>query len=135
MEDEIFKISKNKIMAKSLYEMAKERLMDIDSKAKTYKIVEDYYEIIKELITALMYHNGFKTLSHKMLITYLKENYKEFQEFEIISMDNLRKLRNNIVYYGQRVDKEFLINNEKELINIINKLFRILTLKLNDESE
>lgn len=131
MSDEIFKISKNQIRAKSLVEMAEERLADINTEAKTYKIVEEYYEIIKELITALMYLNGFKTLSHKMLIVYLGKNFKEIDKSEIILIDDLRKLRNNIAYYGQKVEKEFLINNEKEIKTIINKLLKILRENLN----
>ena len=125
MDDEIFKISKNEIRSDSLIEMAKERFNDIKKESKTYKIIEEYYEIIKELITALMYSDGFKTLSHKMLIFYLEKNYKNFNKSEILLIDELRKLRNNIVYYGQKVEKEFLINNEEEIISIINKLFKL----------
>ena len=130
MNDEIFKISKNNIRAKSLVEMAKERFEDIKSESKTYKIIEQYYEIIKELITALMYCDGFKTLSHKMLIVYLEKNYKRFNKSEIILIDELRKLRNNIVYYGQKIEKEFLINNEKDIKLIIKKLFDIAGSKI-----
>ena len=125
MEDEIFKISKNKVRSESLIEMAKERFNDIKIESKTYKIIEEYYEIIKELITALMYSNGYKTLSHKMLIVYLEKNYQDLDKSEIILINELRKLRNNILYYGQKVEKEFLINNKKEIISIINKLFRL----------
>ncbi len=128
MNNEIFKISKNKIRIKSLIEMAKERFNDINKETKTYKIIEEYYEIIKELITALMYSNGFKTLSHKMLIVYLEQNYKEFDKSQIILIDELRKLRNNILYYGQKIEKEFLINNENDIKLIINKLFKIVKL-------
>ena len=71
----------------------------------------------------MMYANGLKTLNHKMLIVYLSDNHKEFDKSEIILIDELRKLRNNIVYYGQRVEKEFLINDEKDIIVIIKRLF------------
>ena len=125
MNEEIFKITQNKIRAKSLVDMAKERLGDINKEAKTYKIIEEYYEIIKELITALMYSQGFKTLSHKALVEYLDKNFKEFDKSEIILIDSLRKLRNNIVYYGQKVEREFLINHEKRMIEIIKKLFGV----------
>ena len=122
MDDEIFSISKNKTRAKSLIEMAQERLDDIKTESKVYKIIEEYYEIIKELITATMYLDGFKTLSHKKLVDYLAENYKEFNKSEIILIDELRRLRNNIVYYGHKVNKEFLINHEDRINNIIQKL-------------
>jgi len=125
MSDEIFRITKSPIRAKSLIEMARERFSDIDKNLKTYKIIEEYYEIIKELITAIMYSNGFKTLSHKMLIVYLERTSKDFDKSEIILIDELRRLRNDIVYYGQKIEKEFLINNKKEITFIIKKLFNI----------
>jgi len=125
MSDEIFRITKSPIRAKSLIEMARERFSDIDKNLKTYKIIEEYYEIIKELITAIMYSNGFKTLSHKMLIVYLERTSKDFDKSEIILIDELRRLRNDIVYYGQKIEKEFLINNKKEVTFIIKKLFNI----------
>jgi len=126
MDDEIFKITKNSVRAESLVEMARERFGDIHKESKTYKIIEEYYEVIKELITALMYSQGFKTLSHKSLVSYLENNFKEFNKGEIILIDNLRKLRNNIVYYGQKVEKEFLINHEKNIKFIIEKLFEVI---------
>ena len=99
MDEAIFRIEKSVNRADSLKKMSEERLEDIKSETKTYKIIEEYYEIIKELITALMYADGFKTLSHKSLIYYLEKNYKEFDKGEIILIDGLRKLRNNITYY------------------------------------
>ena len=92
MEDEIFRISRNPIRAKALKELALDRLDDIKNEKKSYKIIGEYYEIIKELITALMYSNGLKTLSHKALIYYLEKNYKEFTKQEIILADDLRKI-------------------------------------------
>ena len=130
MADEIFRISKNNIRSESLRDMSIERLEDINKESKTYKIVEEYYEIIKELLTALMYADGVKTLSHKILVEYLENNYKEFDKSQIILIDDLRKLRNNIVYYGQKVEKEFLINHEREIKLIINKLLQVLNYKL-----
>ncbi len=130
MSEEIFRISKSNNRAESLRNMAKERLEDIKIEKKPYKIIEEYYEIIKELITAIMYADGFKTLSHKSLILYLEKNYEQFNKGEIILIDELRKLRNNIVYYGQKVEEEFLINNKQSIERIIKKLTSILEDKL-----
>ena len=78
MDEEIFKISKDKERAQDLLEMAKERLelLKLIPKDKTYKIIEEYYEIIKELLTAVMYLDGYKTLSHIKLIEYFSSRYK-----------------------------------------------------------
>ena len=129
MSEEIFKVTPNIIRATALLKMAKDRLEDISKETKTYKIIEQYYEVIKELITAIMYTDGFKTLSHKSLIYYIQQNYKEFTKEETILADELRKLRNNIVYYGQTIDKSFLINKEKLIIQIINKLIKLVDTK------
>ena len=129
MSEEIFKVTPNTIRATALLKMAKDRLGDISKETKTYKIIEQYYEVIKELITAIMYADGFKTLSHKSLIYYIQQNYKEFTKEETILADELRKLRNNIVYYGQTIDKSFLINKEKLIIQIINKLIKLVDIR------
>ena len=86
--DEIFKISKDKERAEDLFEMAKERLelLKLIPKDKAYKIIEEYYEIIKELLTAIMYIDGCKTLSHIKLIEYFSSNYKELDENQINSL-------------------------------------------------
>ena len=124
--DEIFKVSKNIVRAKALREMAEDRLLDIKKEEKTYKIVEQYYEVMKELMTAIMYSDGFKTLSHKVLIGYFKDNYsKLFSSFEFDLMDETRRLRNDIMYYGKNVDNSFLVNKEAQLKIIIKKLFGV----------
>ena len=55
----------------------KERIKLQDRKRMTALILSDYYEIIKELSTALLLLDGYKTLSHKDLIDYVNTNYKE----------------------------------------------------------
>ncbi|MFH1591840.1 MAG: hypothetical protein ABIB47_00530 [Candidatus Woesearchaeota archaeon] len=127
--DEIFKISKDKERTKSLQEMAKERIekiIPVLPKELPYKIIEEYYEVIVQLITAIMYANGFKTLSHVSLIDYLAKNYKGFESNEIRIVDTLRRVRHGTVYYGKKAEKEFLINNESAIKEIIEKLFLII---------
>lgn len=131
MDESIFRISKSIPRAKSLKYMAEDRLNDIKHEKKPYKIVEQYYEVIKELITASMYADGLKTLSHKSLISYLEGNYsKLFEKYEFIFIDETRKLRNDILYYGKQVDASFLVNNEEKLKIIIKKLIKIVNEKL-----
>ena len=123
----IFRISKNPVRAKALLEMAKERFNDATDETKTYKLIEQYYETIKELINSIMYINGLKTLSHKSLIEYLEKDYKKyFNKEDLLIIDELRMLRNHIMYYGKKVDKIFIKNNESSIKRIINKLFKIV---------
>ena len=132
MSEEIFKISKDIERAKALLGMSKERFgsIKIFPKNLVYRIAEEYYEIIKELLTAIMYSDGYKTLSHKMLITYLADNYSLLKDSERFLMDSLRKLRNDLVYYGKKISQEFLENNQKEIDKIINKLIKFVEKKL-----
>ena len=130
MDEEIFRMSKSAARARSLKYMAEDRLADIKNEKKPYKIVEQYYEVIKELITALMYADGYKTLSHKSLILYLENYYSaNFGKDEFILMDDTRKLRNDILYYGRQVDQSFLINHEEKLKIIITKLINLVNKK------
>jgi len=130
MDNEIFKITPDKIRAEDLFIIANERLNDIIKvlpKDKSYKILEEYYEAILELITALMYVDGYKTLSHVKAIEYLSKNYSVLSDFQLGLIDNLRKIRHGIVYYGRKVSQDFLINNQEEILiiaNIINKLLK-----------
>jgi len=133
--EEIFKITKDRERAEDLFIMAKERLdiIKILPKDKTYKIIEEYYEIIVELITSVMYLDGYKTLSHVELINYFKKNYSELDDSEIQLSDSLRKFRHGIVYYGKKISSEFLENNEKNIQKIISKLIKFTEKKLKNE--
>ena len=70
--------------------------------------------------------DGYKTLSHKDLIDYVKEKYKEFSQHEISVLDNLRILRNRIAYEGFHIEKSHLSRNEYLFKSIIIKLRKIL---------
>ena len=130
---EVFKISKDNERARSLFETAKDRLEVVKLVyGRTYKVVEEYYEVIKELLNSLMYIDGFKTLSHKSLINYFSENYNELEDSQIRIIDVLRRSRNGIVYYGEKISKDFLINNEEDIKEIIRVLIKLVEGKLNE---
>jgi hypothetical protein len=128
MNEEIFKIRKDKERAKEILKLAKDRfeLIEIYPKSKTYKIVEEYYEAIKGLIVSSMYKNGFKTLSHKSLINWLENKYSTITDREIELLDNLRKLRNGSLYYGEKINKLFLENNKDKIENLFKKLLKLI---------
>jgi len=125
--EKIFKISKDVERAKDLFNISKERLgiIKIIKKNRPYKILEEYYEIILGLITSIMYMDGYKTLSHVSAIEYLSKNYKVISENQIRIINNIRKLRHGIVYYGKKIKQEYLINYEQEIKIIIKKLFNL----------
>lgn len=83
--------------------------------------VEAYYDIIKELIFAHLYKNGYNCTNHLCLIAYLSEKFEDF-DFEIQKIDELRKIRNEINYRGFTVNKDYLERNEPEFKNIVKIL-------------
>ncbi len=89
-------------------------------------IAEGRYEIIKELVTALMLLDGWMTLSHESLIRYLAENYAEFMREELDFLDDFQKLRNDIGYRGKQVAPEFLERHEAIIGEITEKLKAII---------
>ncbi len=132
--EEIFRISKDRERAKDLIEMAEERveMLRLIPKDKAYKIVEEHYEIIKEMLTAIMYLDGYKTLSHIKLIEYFSENYKKLDSNQIRLIDTLRKYRNGIVYYGKKISRDFLRNNEDDIKEIAKTLFTLAKKKMKE---
>lgn len=134
MDDEIFRITKDNERAKDLFVRAKDRfnIMRVLPRDKPYKFIEEYYEVIKELLTALMYIEGYKTLSHKKLIEYFSENYRDLDIQQIKIIDTLRKFRNESMYYGKIISEIFLTNNEDEIKHIIQILIVLTEKKLRE---
>jgi len=98
---DLIKIQPDAERARSIVKLAKLRYTRI----KTYEhetesplIIEGYYEVIKELITAILFIDGYKTLSHKDLIEYMRTNYSQTLSGNDLNLaDQLRKYRNKIV--------------------------------------
>ena len=83
--------------------------------------VEAYYDIIKELIHAHLYIQGYNCSYHLCLISYLREKFPQFDR-ETIMIDKLRKVRNNMNYKGLIIKKDYLERNEREFKHIIEEL-------------
>ena len=121
---DLIRITPDKEKAKSILKMIfliEKRIKIQNPKNMAALIIADYYEIIKELITAILLLDGYKTLSHKDLIDYLKK-YSEFGAYELSVLDDLRVLRNRITYEGFFVDLFYFDKNERLFKEIIKKL-------------
>lgn len=138
---ELIRITPDRERARSLLETVAVRLDAIrllqrtDSRKFSSKIVEEYYEAVLELITAIMSIDGFKTRSdaagsHIAAIEYLHENYKELDDGEIGMIDDLRKKQIGITYYGRHVREDYIEANKREIESIIEKLRAIAIKKL-----
>jgi ribonuclease HII len=115
--NKIKKISINRERSKAILNsvlLREKFLKNNDEREFASIFIETDYEMIKELITALMYLDGYKTLSHEYLISFLSKFYKDFSEYEINLIDKLRITRNKIAYEGYL--RRYLNNKEMGLI-------------------
>jgi hypothetical protein len=132
----IIKVTTDKERVKSMIKLILDRerfISKIDINEFSTIATENYYEIIKELSTVLLLLEGLKATgegAHKELINYLN-TFKEFSEYEINLLDDLRIKRNKSSYEGKQVDKSYLENKKEKILNIINKQKRIIDKKLN----
>ncbi len=98
------------------------------------QVTKGYYDVIRELISALALLEGSKTQgegAHQDLIDYLRANYKEkFGEHLLYLLEELRIIRNKIEYDGFFVKAEYLERNQKYLEKIIQRLNEIIAKKL-----
>lgn len=133
LEDAVKVKRKDSQEAQALLKMAEKREAYISSiqprEEFTSFIVEDYYEIIKELLTALLSADGYKSYSHECLITFLEKFYP-FTKDQLTLIDQLRKIRNDINYRGVSVDYSYLERNEDIIRQIIKELKALIRQKL-----
>ncbi|MBI5355488.1 MAG: hypothetical protein HZB68_03465 [Candidatus Aenigmarchaeota archaeon] len=131
--EEVRRVRPDKEMAASLLKMMEMRLKAIESlDAEKFPplVIEGYYEVMKEAITALMAVDGYKTLSHEALVAYLNEHYHEFSDSEMHLIDQLRQLRNSIIYKGLFVGADYIERNGDIISGIIEKLKSAIKRKL-----
>ena len=106
----LVKIRKENVArVKSISEEADKRLkffnaMPISEESANY-IIENMYDVIRELIEAKMLLDGYKSYSHEATVSYLKKLEFSFSEVEF--MDELRDIRNHTKYYGHLVNAEY----------------------------
>ncbi|MBM5805661.1 MAG: hypothetical protein FJZ49_06350 [Candidatus Verstraetearchaeota archaeon] len=132
-QGEVRRVRPDKEMARSMLKMIEVRMRMMESVSRedfASLVVEGYYEVIKETLTALMALDGYKTLSHEVLVGYLKEFFPQFSESEALLVDRLRQLRNKISYMGFFVDPDYLERNERRIKEVVEKLLSILRERL-----
>lgn len=131
---QIIKIQPDKERARSLIKLARlryEKIKTFNEEKESALIAEGYYEVAKELMTAILFTDGCKTLSHKDLLEYLETKFKnEFSKLDVELLNQLRILRNKIVYYGEHIEPSYIKRNKKHIFDIILKLFEICEKKV-----
>ncbi|GEM_PF-791312 len=88
-------------------------------------IVENYYEVIKELLIALLSKNGLKSQNHQCLITYFYKNYPKY-EFQANLILQMSYLRNRLEYYGESIDIGFYNKYKQDFVFIIELIKNLI---------
>lgn len=106
-------------MAEELLALAEHReefWNGIKEQAKAFPslFLEGYYEIIKELCTAIIVLEGWKALSHECLFAYLKQRKTDL-EIDFDYLLELKDLRNSMDYRGTKVGYDLLKKNEMKI--------------------
>ncbi len=133
------KIQPNFEKARSIKKMVSKRRKFINQFRKnvfTTIICENYYEIIKELATALFFCKGLKFIekyAHKELIEEVIKLMNLDRSFYIL-LEDLRSRRNGSFYYGEEFEDIYLVNNESKIKFIIDKLESLLEGELKNET-
>src|SRR3989338_8029980 len=91
-------------------------------------IVEGYYEVIKELLVALLLSKGLRSKNHQCLISYFYHTYPEY-EAEAYLIAQMSYLRNRLDYYGERIDFDFYEKNKADFDNIITIIKNLIKTK------
>lgn len=82
-------------------------------------ILVTYYEALREVIEAISLKEGFKVYSHEAFTYFLKEKDEDSASQKF---DNLRKLRNVVNYYGEKVDAREVEIAKEDIIELIKYL-------------
>lgn len=136
MEENLIRITPNKEKANSILQMVEttlELIKQINRNAFPSNITKEYYDVIRELISIILLLDGYKAIgegAHKRQIEYLESNYKEFNQSEIIIIDDIRIKRNKIAYDGFFIKKEYIENKLADINKIINKLKETIKKKI-----
>jgi len=121
-------------------EVDKERIMAIMDKAsKRLKraqetevdkdnisfVVEDYYEVIKEILIAYLLRNGLRSKNHQCLFSYFYKKNPNYEK-EIHLILQMSFFRNRLNYYGEDIPLEFYQKNKEEFERIIESLKNLI---------
>ncbi len=118
------------IKTKALQRLNRARKTKVDLENVSF-IVEDYYEVIKELLIAYLLKNGLRSKNHQCLISYFyRKNPNHESEAYLISQMSF--FRNRLDYYGEDIPMEFYRKNIEEFEKIIKI---ILDLSMENKKE
>ena len=132
----LLKVTPNKKKSESMLKMAEitlEMTNTLDISKYSSNIAKDYYDIIRELMGAILLLEGYKTIgegAHKVIIEYFFK-INTLTKDEYIFLDNLRDIRNRITYDGFFIEDSYIHRNKNKIEQIILKLKTEFKKKIN----
>lgn len=112
------------MVRKALQRLERARKTEISIENISF-VVEDYYEVTKELLIAYLLLNGLRSKNHQCLISYFyKENPK--YEIEAFLISQMSFFRNRLEYYGEDIPMEFYQKNKDSFEKIINIILELI---------
>ena len=123
-EVEIDKERIEAIMDKALRRLKRAQTTKIDNGDVSF-VVEDYYEVVKEILVAYLLKDGLRSKNHQCLISYFyKQNPDREKETQLILQMSF--FRNRLDYYGEEIPLDFYQKNKEEFENIIKLLKNLI---------
>ncbi len=83
--------------------------------------IEAYYDMIRELLHAHMYKNGFSCVHDPLLLVYARHHFHSFKK-EMKLIEELFKTRQQIHTHRPEQLKKYLENTEEKLKDAIREL-------------
>ncbi len=88
-------------------------------------VVEDYYEVIKELLVAYLLKDGLRSKNHQCLISYFYIKNKLYEK-ESYLISQMSFFRNRLNYYGENIPVGFYEKNKEDFEKIISILKELI---------
>lgn len=88
-------------------------------------VVEDYYEVVKELLVAYLLKNGLRSKNHQCLISYFYKKNPNYQR-EAYLISQMSFFRNRLDYYGEDIPLDFYNKNKMDFERLIELLLNML---------
>lgn len=125
----IKKVERDPAKIQALVKAADARCIHLSSQSVTSKnvsfITEGYYEVIKELLSALLLSHGMRSSNHQCLISFFAKMYMQY-EADAHFIVRLSFLRNRLNYYGELIDLAFYEQHKEDIDKVIKLLQSLL---------
>jgi hypothetical protein len=110
------------LISSSAKKQSSQSLLPLNDETASSKITL-LYDSLRELLEAVTISKGFKIYNHECYTAFLKEMLNESSLGD--QYDAIRKIRNNINYYGKEISAE----EAQSVLKVIESLINTITLK------